>query len=83
MTSKGHAKRPRHALYMASLGNRPDLFPTSEYVDKYITNPPAPHEVPEAYLADPTFAAMLAEAEKYLGYPYVWGTLLMAGSPPS
>ena len=31
----------RYALYMATLGNRPDLFPESGYVPKY-TNPP-PH----------------------------------------
>lgn len=43
----GEAQLSRYALYMAALGNRPDLFPTSDYVDKYITSPPAPHEVPE------------------------------------
>ena len=62
----------RYALYMATLGNRPDLFPQSGYVPKY-TNPPPKHDVPEAYLADETFAAILKEAEKYLGFPYVWG----------
>ena len=62
----------RYALYMATLGNRPDLFPESGYVPKY-TNPPPKHDVPEAYLADETFAAILKEAEKYLGFPYVWG----------
>ena len=62
----------RYALYMATLGNRPDLFPESGYVPKY-TNPPPKHDVPEAYLADETFAAILEEAEKYLGFPYVWG----------
>ena len=59
----------RYALYMATLGNRPDLFPQSGYVPKY-TNPPPKHDVPEAYLADETFAAILAEAEKYVGFPY-------------
>lgn len=63
----------RYALFMATLGNRPDLFPSSSYVGKYITNGPTLYDVPEEYLADETFAAMLAEAEKYIGYPYVWG----------
>ena len=67
----------RYALYMATLGNRPDLFPSSPYVGKYTSKPPA-HEIPENYLADETFAAILKEAEKYVGYPYVWG-----GSNPS
>ncbi len=61
----------RYALYLSTLGNRPDLFPGSAYVGKY-TDPPADYDVPEEYLADETFAAILGEAEKYLGYPYVW-----------
>ena len=68
----GEEQLSRYALYMATLGNRPDLFPESGYVSKY-TNPPPEHDIPEEYLADETFAAILAEAEKYVGFPYVWG----------
>ena len=39
-----------YALYMSTLGNRPDLFPSSGYIGKYITNRPPEHEVPESYL---------------------------------
>ena len=74
----GEEQMARYSLYMSTLGNRPDLFPESAYVGKYITNPPADYDVPEEYLDDETFAAILGEAEKYLGYPYVWG-----GSSPS
>lgn len=67
----------RYALYMATLGNRPDLFSGSAYVDRY-TNPPPAYDIPPEALEDETFAAIMAEAEKYVGYPYVWG-----GSSPS
>ena len=73
----GEEQLSRYALYMATLGNRPDLFPGSDYVGKY-TSDPVEHEVPKEYLTDETFSALLTEAEKYIGYPYVWG-----GSSPS
>lgn len=67
-----------YATYMSTLGNRPDLFPSSGYVSKYIENPPAAWEIPAEYLTDERFNTLITEAEKYLGYPYVWG-----GSSPS
>ena len=67
-----------YATYMSSLGNRPDLFPDSFYVDAYVNTEYEVYEIPASALSDPQFAAMMEEAEKYLGYPYVWG-----GSSPS
>lgn len=67
-----------YATYMATLGNRPDLFPDSQYVGMYIDTEYEDYEIPAEALSDPQFSAMMEEAEKYLGYPYVWG-----GSSPS
>ena len=66
-----------YATYMAVLGNREGLFGDSPYVDNYITNPAADYDVNPEYLNDEKFATLITEAEKYLGYPYVWGLSLI------
>ena len=62
----GEDQLSRYALYMATLGNRPDLFPSSPYVGKYTSKPPA-HEIPEDYLADETFAGKVCGIPLCLG----------------
>lgn len=63
----------RYAFYMKTHGNRPDLFPQSQYPNASTLEQYTDYTIPEAYMSDKTFAAMMAEAKKYLGYPYVWG----------
>lgn len=67
-------------IYMATLmthGNKPYLW-DDVYAGGGTADPGEHYEIPGDALSDPDFAALIAEAEKYLGYPYVWG-----GSSPS
>ena len=74
----GEEQMSLYAVYMHTLGNRPDLFPNGTYPNASTVKEPTYYDIPPEALEDATFAAMMAEAEKYLGYPYVWG-----GASPS
>lgn len=65
-----------YRTYTLTKGNRDYLFADNPYVSGggSYTN----YDIPGEALSDGTFASLIREAEKYLGYPYVWG-----GSSPS
>ncbi len=67
-------------IYSATLqvkGNKPYLW-DDIYTGGGDVDPGPSYEIPGEALSDPDFAALMEEATKYLGYPYVWG-----GSSPS
>lgn len=68
-----------YGVYMQTSGNKDYLFADHPYVSGgTVAGEYTDYDIPGEALSDETFAALIREAEKYLGYPYVWG-----GSSPS
>lgn len=76
-TTLNSEQQELYNIYLASKGNRDYLFADDIY-SNITQSPYNDYEIPSAALSDATFKKLITEAEKYLGYPYVWG-----GSSPS
>lgn len=68
----------RYSILLETRGNKPDIFLGNVYANPGVPEEYQNYAVPGAYLTNMQFSNMIREAEKYLGYPYVWG-----GSSPS
>ena len=66
----------RYAVLMQTYGNRKEVFGDNPYA--VAVEDVLHYDIPGEALTDEKFRRMIAEGEKYLGYPYVWG-----GSSPS
>ena len=72
VVSMSHHTMGMYALYMATHGNMEGIFAGNPHATPL--KDPMLYDIPQETLdADPSFARLMEEAEKYIGYPYVWG----------